>query len=743
MIVGSRRHLLSAAILLPVLALTALPGSAPAQAEVPHLLVWTATYGFRHPSITTAQQAFAELADEGHFTVTITENPADISAQALRDADAMVWVSTTGKPPLTEQQRDDIIRYAGCGGGTVGFHATADSNYGWPEHAELFGAQFDSHPQNAGAGEVRMLVEDQTHPVTQAWHGQDSFLFDDEYYRWRAAKGIDGVSNPRNLPSTNVLLSLDETTVEEGIQDGPLAYEEHQPVAWAKTFRDRGRVYYNNMGHSESTWEMPEFRTALVAGVDWVTEVGLDETCFDGDAPLPPAASPPAADPATIGQPCTVPELMPREGGAWETSGEARALTPDGDEQDLAAGVPGGLGWGAQTWILDLSSLPAAGADVTLTLEIPLASDDYDLSVTTAWGWYGSQDGVGATTEEVVITNAPHCAYLHVAGDNMFASGAAGGPTVRATVDPGDPVEVVPVLRVAGQDRFGTAVLASQQSFPADASAGAVVLARGDSPDGFADALAGVPLADDLGAPLLLSLPTSLPQVTATELERVLPAGGTVHVLGGDAAISPQVQAEVEALGYQVQRVFGPDRFATAVAIAEALGNPDTVMLATGFEFADALSAGPAAAEVGAAILLTPSTEHAEATDAYLAEFPDVTTYAIGGPAARQYPDADHGLVGSDRRATAVQVASFFFDAPTNIGVARSNDFPDALSGGARMARLGGPILLTPTASLDERVGDHLCDLTSIVHGELFGGTAALGQDVETALAGRVDRTGC
>lgn len=445
---GSHRRRLAvlvAGMLLTGLAVPAALASAPAAstgaAEPPHVLVWGGAYGFRHTSITAGELAFAELAQStGDFTVTVTENPADLTMATLRDVDVLAWISTTGKPPFTEQQREDIIRWSACGGGNMGFHAVLDSDYGWAEHAELFGAQFDSHPKNAGSGEARMLIEDPEHPITAGWEGASSFLLDDEYYRWRTAKRVPGISLPRNDPGTDVLLSLDETTVGADIQDGPLAYEHHQPIAWTKTFRgDGGRVYYNNMGHSDSTWDEPPFRTSLVNGIDWVSQVRPEAACLDGTDDVSTQLTPPAPAADSIGAACTVPALGARTGGfTWERSEEPRRLTADGDEQEVHAGVPGNLQWGAQTWVLDVSASRAATADVTVELSWPVPTDDYDLSVTTGWGVYGSHALPGVTQESLVLEDVPHCAILHAVADNMY--GLSGEPpTLRVEVAPNAP----------------------------------------------------------------------------------------------------------------------------------------------------------------------------------------------------------------------------------------------------------------------------------------------------------------
>jgi hypothetical protein len=99
----------------------------------------------------------------------------------------------------------------------------------------------------------------------------------------------------------------------------------------------------------------------------------------------------------------------------------------------VASGVAGNLGWGAQGYVLDLSALGAAAADVTVDLQMPSPLDDYDLSVTAPWGWYGSDAPQGAVQERVVVEDAPHCALLWVYADNLY--GITGGrPTLRLTI---------------------------------------------------------------------------------------------------------------------------------------------------------------------------------------------------------------------------------------------------------------------------------------------------------------------
>jgi|GEM_PF-797217 len=121
-------------------------------------------------------------------------------------------------------------------------------------------------------------------------------------------------------------------------------------------------------------------------------------------------------------------------------------------------------------------------------------------------------------------------------------------------VGPGDPQE---------------AIDASQDAYP-DEGADAAVLARSDE---FADAGAGSPLADLLEGPLLLTEPDELLDPVADELERAVDEDGTVHLLGGEAALSEDVEEAVSDLGFAIERHGGADRFETAALIAQAVAD--------------------------------------------------------------------------------------------------------------------------------------------------------------------------
>ena len=301
------------------------------------------------------------------------------------------------------------------------------------------------------------------------------------------------------------------------------------------------------------------------------------------------------------------------------------------------------------------------------------------------------------------------------------------------------------VARKAGSDRYGTGVAVSQSMW-ADAGgdsstrkrAQAVVLARGDA---FPDALSGVPLAAKVSGPLLLTEPKALPQVALNEIERVLPSGGTVYVLGGTDAVSDSVARKLSQLGYHITRYGGGDRYATSLQIAQnGLGDPGNVMLATGLDFADALASGPFAAGPAAsngtpaAILLTNGTKMDPATAAYVAGKVSRSTaaapkvWAVGGPAVTAAKSL-HGYVsafsGADRYATDAQLVSAQKGVPF-VGVAIGTNFADALTGGAATAVEKGALVTIPS-TLPSSTAQLLNALAPALRAvDVFGGPAVI-----------------
>jgi hypothetical protein len=195
------------------------------------------------------------------------------------------------------------------------------------------------------------------------------------------------------------------------------------------------------------------------------------------------------------------------------------------------------------------------------------------------------------------------------------------------------------------------------------------------------------------------------------------------------------VAAALAADGFKVVRLGGINRFATAVDVANAIGGPSTILLATGMSAADALVAGAAAAKVSAVVLLTDDGVMPPETQAFLSSDSAATVYAIGGPAAAADPAA-LAIVGGNRYATGVLVAQAFFGAPEAIGFASGVSFPDALAGGTHIGLHSGPLILVAPTSIDPTVRTYLSSIgAGITAAFAYGGPLAIPPAMITALS--------
>ena len=264
------------------------------------------------------------------------------------------------------------------------------------------------------------------------------------------------------------------------------------------------------------------------------------------------------------------------------------------------------------------------------------------------------------------------------------------------------------VARAAGKNRFATAaeISRSMRTKPS-----VVFLANGMN---YADALAGVPIAKSMNAPILLTNTDTLPAETLAEIKRL--GAKNVILLGGKDVISDKVVGTLKANGCNTDRIEGADRFETAVKIAKTFNpSPSDVFFVYGFNFADALSVGAAAGKMGAPIIyLRTDGTIDKATAAYLADLKKQgcvsNAYVIGGEkviskdmmnkAGSALGATPKRISGANRYETCTNVNKTFANRFKRKGVfiAKGLDFPDALAGGVLAASLEAPILLADKA---------------------------------------------
>jgi putative cell wall-binding protein len=164
------------------------------------------------------------------------------------------------------------------------------------------------------------------------------------------------------------------------------------------------------------------------------------------------------------------------------------------------------------------------------------------------------------------------------------------------------------VTRLAGANRYATAAAVLDARFAG--YTGPVFVATGAK---FPDALSGGAAAAVIGAPVILATANDIPDAIVGPLVGVGPYEGLTPtsfvLLGGTAVLGSGVINELKALfpGVPVSRWWGADRYATSAAIsAQAFpGGADTVYLATGLNFPDALAGVPLVSRVEGPLLLT------------------------------------------------------------------------------------------------------------------------------------------
>lgn len=378
--------------------------------------------------------------------------------------------------------------------------------------------------------------------------------------------------------------------------------------------------------------------------------------------------------------------------------------------------------------VIELGEFPAVVSKDMETVEVTAnISDNFDslrFYVNGSEVFYHPFTEVEPISEEVTLELALDL------GENEFTFELVDAAGNRVTKE--ITIEREAVDRMSGETRYDTAVEISQAGWE---SAEAVVIARGDS---HADALAGVPLAQKLDAPLLLTRTNALPEVTLDEIERL--GAETVYVLGGDGAVSPEVRDELTEAGLEVIVVKGNTREETAVEIARELigdGEVDTAIIVNRLNFPDALTVASYAAAEGLPIFLTHANTLTEATANALEEFGIENTIVIGGTSAvseavfEQLPNPER-VSGTDRYATSIAVAEYFDVDTTEYYVATGRNFPDALAGAALAAKQNTGILLVKDIVTDE-LAEFITSkgLESIT---VLGGSTAVGERVYNEL---------
>ena len=230
----------------------------------------------------------------------------------------------------------------------------------------------------------------------------------------------------------------------------------------------------------------------------------------------------------------------------------------------------------------------------------------------------------------------------------------------------------------------------------------------------------------------------------------------SVRVTGSKAGYEPASRTSAAVTVAQppenkpsVTRLFGSDRYGTNDAVNKSFGVKGApVFVATGADFADALSIGPAVGVLNGTLFLTPRNSVDQKTLNAMKALSPSQVYIVGGKGAvsdgvaaqvkRATNKSPVRVSGKNRYDTSEQVYRQFFAgrAVATAFVATGRDFPDALSAASAGAALRAPVLLVDgktSASLSPFLMDSLKGKNTS-HILISGGVGAVNKTIEYSL---------
>lgn len=246
--------------LISSLVITAFLLSASAEAaEKTRVLMLTQSKGFQHGSVrrpadklAPSEIAMIQLAqDSDVFTVTCTQDAeSDFTKDNLQNYDVVMFY-TTGDLPISVADREYFLKgwLTQEGHGFIGFHSATDTYHDYQPYWDMIGGTFDGHPWNAG-NTVTISVHEPGHPTMKPFGAE--FRIQDEIYQYKNWQ-------PEKV---RVLMSLNMAKTEP-------SKPYHVPVAWVKAWGE-GKVYVNNLGHNEATWNDPRFHESVINTLKWM-----------------------------------------------------------------------------------------------------------------------------------------------------------------------------------------------------------------------------------------------------------------------------------------------------------------------------------------------------------------------------------------------------------------------------------------------------------------------------------------
>ncbi|QOY93028.1 ThuA domain-containing protein [Massilia sp. UMI-21] len=230
----------------------------PAHAQQFKVLLFTKTAGWHHDAVHAGVGAVQELGKLHDFEVFWTADAKRVMNDAeLAKYQAVVFLLTTGDI-LDDAQQAAFERYIRKGGGFVGVHSAADTEYGWPWYTRMVGHMFRVHP----AVQTAVLqVRERNFPGMERFAPRS--LFTDEWYEFGPATS----STLRYLLTVDESSYRPETTWPDRKGTG-MGMGSFHPISWYQPY-EGGRAFYTALGHIAATYRDPVFLHHLYGGIYW------------------------------------------------------------------------------------------------------------------------------------------------------------------------------------------------------------------------------------------------------------------------------------------------------------------------------------------------------------------------------------------------------------------------------------------------------------------------------------------
>jgi len=251
-----------------------------------HVLVLCTARGWVHTSIPLAAKMVEYLGDKtGAWMTTITYDPSAITAENLKQYDAIFLDSTTGQflddpndPAATQARRAALLDFIHGGKGIAGIHAATDSYHTssrpttpggpavaptgtWPEFNKMIGGFFKFHWTYPTL--IQVKIDDPNSPLTSMFPAKGYNIVDETY-----TFAQDSFSRKR----VHVLTSINYAKMSQCDKD-------REPAATRRTDGDyalsyiqhvgNGRVFYEAHGHDEQVYALRPFVAHMLAGIQY------------------------------------------------------------------------------------------------------------------------------------------------------------------------------------------------------------------------------------------------------------------------------------------------------------------------------------------------------------------------------------------------------------------------------------------------------------------------------------------